>query len=103
MNSVKTKIVINWLTLVNVKDVQSFLNFANFYRRFVYEFSNIADSLINLIKKKTKFLWIDKCQIAFEILKKTFIFDVILKHFDFDRFIIVEIDVFDYISSDILF
>jgi hypothetical protein len=102
MNSIKMKIVINWLTLVNVKDVQSFLSFANFYRRFVYEFSNIADSLINLIKKKTKFLWTDKCQIAFKTLKKTFIFDVILRHFDLDRLIIVEVDVFDYVSSDIL-
>jgi hypothetical protein len=85
-----------------VKDVQSFLSFANFYRRFVYKFSDIADSLINLIKKKTKFLWTDKCQIAFEILKKTFIFDMILRHFDLDRSIIIEIDVFDYVSNDIL-
>jgi hypothetical protein len=85
-----------------MKDVQSFLSFANFYRRFVYEFSNITNLLINLIKKKTKFLWINKCQIAFEILKKTFIFNVIFRHFNFDRFIIVEVDVFDYVSNDIL-
>jgi hypothetical protein len=56
MNLVKIDIVINWSISVNMKDVQSFLEFVNFYKRFVYDFSKIVDFLINLIKKNIKFL-----------------------------------------------
>ena len=31
MNSAKVSTIIKWLTLMNIKDVQSFLSFANFY------------------------------------------------------------------------
>jgi hypothetical protein len=102
MNSFKIKIVINWLILIDVRDVQSFLEFANFYRRFVYEFSNIVDFLTNLIKKKAEFKWTNKCQKVFDILKKAFISDVVLKHFDSNRVVIVKIDAFDYVSNEIL-
>jgi hypothetical protein len=102
MNSFKIEIVINWSSLINVKVVQNFVKFANFYRRFVYEFNNIVDSLTNLIKKKMKFKWTNKCQKVFDILKKTFIFDVILRHFDLDRVVIVKINAFDYVSNEIL-
>ncbi len=46
MNSAKVNIIVNWSTLVNVKNVQSFLNFINFYKRFIYDYSKIAASLI---------------------------------------------------------
>jgi hypothetical protein len=102
INSFKIKIVINWIILINVRDVQSFLKFVNFYRRFVYEFNNIVDLLTNLIKKKMKFKWTNKCQKVFNILKKTFISDVVLRHFDLDRVVIVRINAFHYVSSEIL-
>ena len=102
MDPAKVETVVNWPNLVNVKDVQSFLGFANFYRRFVYGFSDIAGPLTNLTKKETEFLWTDKCQLAFEMLKKAFTSDVILRHFDPDRPIIVETDASDYVSGGIL-
>jgi hypothetical protein len=102
MNLFKIKIVINWLILIDVKNVQSFLKFANCYRRFMYEFSNIVDLLTNLIKKKIKFKWTNKCQKVFDILKKAFISDVVLRHFDSNRVVIMKIDAFDYMLSRIL-
>ena len=42
MNSVKVSIIVKWFILVNVKDIQSFLGFANFYRRFIYDYSKLA-------------------------------------------------------------
>ena len=39
MNSVKITVIANWETLICVKDVQSFLSFANFYQRFIKSFS----------------------------------------------------------------
>jgi hypothetical protein len=68
----------------------------------VYDFSKIVDFLINLIKKNIKFLWDDKCQQTFVILKKTFISNLTLIHFNLERLIIVKTNTFDYVSNDIL-
>ena len=55
IDSAKVDIIINWSTLMNVKDVQSFLEFANFYRRFIYGYSKIAAPLTHLICKDVAF------------------------------------------------
>ena len=70
MDPAKIETVTHWPIPINMKDVQSFLGFANFYRRFVYGFSKIAGPLTNLTKKEVSFQWTDKCQQAFETLKK---------------------------------
>jgi hypothetical protein len=54
-----------------VKEIQSFLGHAGFYRRFITDFSKIARPLCNLLAKNVLFDFNDKCQTAFEILKKT--------------------------------
>ena len=51
MNSVKVSTIVKWLTLVNIKDVQSFLGFANFYQRFIYGYSKLASPWTHLTKK----------------------------------------------------
>ena len=55
MNSAKVSTIVKWLTLVNIKDVQSFLGFANFYRRFIYGYSKLASPLTHLTKKDVPF------------------------------------------------
>ena len=49
MDSSKVDTIVNWLSLINIKDVQSVLGFANFYRRFIYRYSRLAAPLTNLI------------------------------------------------------
>ncbi len=61
MNSAKVNIIVNWFTLVNVKNVQSFLDFINFYKRFIYDYSKIAVSLIQLTRKNVMFKWFTDC------------------------------------------
>ncbi len=102
MNSFKINIIVNWLTLINIKDVQSFLNFMNFYRRFIYDYSRIANSLTHLIRKIELFVWFQKCQKTFNILKKVFTFDVILRHYNSDHKIVIEINASNYVFKDIL-
>jgi len=102
MNSSKIDIIVNWLILINVKDVQSFLDFANFYRRFIYDYSRIAISLICLIRKDVLFVWFQKCRIAFNILKKVFTFKIILRHYNSDHKIVIEINALNYVFKDIL-
>jgi len=103
MNSSKINIIVNWLILINVKNVQSFLDFANFYRRFIYDYSRIVTSLTRLIRKDVFFVWSQKCQIAFNILKKIFTFKIILCHYNSDHKIVIEIDASNYVFKDILF
>ncbi len=101
MNSSKINIIVNWLILINVKDVQSFLDFANFYRRFIYDYSRIATSLTHLIRKDVLFVWFQKCQVAFNILKKVFTFKIILRHYNSDHKIVIEINASNYVFKDI--
>ena len=47
----KIKAVKEWKILMKVKDVESFLGFMNFYRRFIQNFSHMA-RLLNELKEK---------------------------------------------------
>ena len=42
---------------------------AGYYRKFCDNFSVIAEPLTNLLCKRTKFIWTNHCQKAFDILK----------------------------------
>ena len=56
MEQEKIKAVKEWKTLTKVKDVESFLGFANFYRRFIQNFSHTARPL-NKLKDKKEWIW----------------------------------------------
>ena len=102
MNSAKVSTIVKWLTLMNIKDVQSFLGFTNFYQRFIYGYSKLASPLTCLTKKDIPFEWTTECQSAFDALKKAFTSDVILCHYNLDLKIVVETDTSDYVSGGIL-
>ena len=51
IDPVKISIIKGWLTPQNISEVQLFLEFTNFYYRFIKKYSEIAASLIKLIKK----------------------------------------------------
>ena len=56
MNSEKMKIIVNWIILINLKEVQGFVEFANFYRRFIKDFSKVIRSLMKLTRKEQFFV-----------------------------------------------
>lgn len=58
----------DWPIPKNIKEVQSFLGFANFYRQFVQDYSRIAVPLTTLTRKDQSFLWTDQAQGAFNEL-----------------------------------
>ena len=60
----------DWPTPTMVKQVRSFLGFGNFYRKFIFHYSDLARPLNNLTKKDKKFKWTTECQKAFNILKQ---------------------------------
>ncbi|CAI7804709.1 unnamed protein product [Closterium sp. NIES-54] len=65
----KIKAVRTWKTPENVKELQKFLGFANYYNRFVPQYAKIATPLTNLLKKNTPFKLEDVHQQAMEQLK----------------------------------
>ena len=103
MNSSKINIIVNWFILINVKDIQSFLNFMNFYKRFIYDYSRITTSLTCLIRKDVLFVWFQKCQIAFNTFKKIFTFKIILRHYNSNHKIVIKINASNYVFKNILF
>ncbi|CAI7888030.1 unnamed protein product [Closterium sp. NIES-53] len=65
----KIEAVRTWKTPKNVKELQQFLGFANYYNRFVLNYAKIAAPLTNLLKKNTPYQWEAKHQEAVEQLK----------------------------------
>ncbi|CAI7929473.1 unnamed protein product, partial [Closterium sp. NIES-54] len=65
----KIEAVRTWKTPENVKELQKFLGFANYYNRFVPQYAKIATPLTNLLKKNTPFKWEDVHQQSMEQLK----------------------------------
>ena len=80
MSNAKMKTIQEWLELKKVKDIQSFLGFANFYKRFIFNYSDIVIPLTCLTKKNTLWNFDDDCRIAFNTLKQAFTSAPILMH-----------------------
>ena len=65
----KIQAILDWPTPKSVKDIRSFLGLAGYYRRFIEGFSKIAKALTDLLKKNKQFVWSDKAEESFQILK----------------------------------
>jgi hypothetical protein len=91
-----------WATPSSVKAVRGFIGFANFYRMFIPEFSDIAEPLTNLTKKDVPFHWNDRCDQAFEKLKELLITAPVLAHFDPDKETMVEADSSGHATGGLL-
>ncbi len=102
MNFIKVKVIVNWIMLINLKEVQSFMKFINFYRCFIKDFSKLIKSFTQLTRKNTSFVWNEVCVQAFNDLKKQVSLISILWHFDFKWQAILEINASDYVKDEIL-
>jgi hypothetical protein len=69
MDPVKIAGVSEWPTPTNKKEVQSFVGFINFYRRFILNFSQHACPLFDLTMKDIRFIWGSPQEDAFVMLK----------------------------------
>ena len=72
MSPEKVKSVLEWPELHKIKDIQSFLGFANFYRCFISNYSKITVPLTRLTHKDTPWDFTKDCQQAFNLLKQAF-------------------------------
>lgn len=87
-----------------VKAVRAFLGFANFYQRFIRDFSKIAAPLIDLTKSTgvNGFRWTEKADQSFQKLKTMFTTAPVLANFDPDREKVVEADSSGWATGGVL-
>jgi hypothetical protein len=86
-----------------LNEVQSFLGFANFYRRFIRDYSRVARPLTELTKGEAKaWKWTTEGEQAFDELKLRFTTAPILAHFDPTRPVIIESDASDFALGAVL-
>src|SRR6195952_4419961 len=103
MSERKVESIKNWKPPRSVKEVQIFIGFANFYKRFIKGFSDICTPITETLKgDKNKFHWGRKQDKAFEELKNRFITAPILEHFYPDRETVVETDASDFALGCVL-
>ena len=86
----------------NTKQVKSFLGMANYYRKFVKDFAQIASPLTSLLKKNVKFQWTLSCQKAYDTLKNALVTAPILAFPDFDKPFILSTDASEYSMGYVL-
>jgi hypothetical protein len=70
MDPAKVAGVLEWPVPANLKEVQSFVGFLNFYRRFIEGFAKVARPLHNLMKKGIPFKFSEEELVAFAKLKE---------------------------------
>ena len=88
--------------------MQIFLNFVNFYRRFIHYYFQIVESLTNLLKGSIKgikiesFDWSVEAEKIFRRLREVFTKASLLYYFDSELLIRVKTNTLDFDLIDIL-
>src|SRR5262249_45402946 len=65
----KEQAVLEWKATRTSSEIRSFLGLADYYRRFIQDFSSLASPLTNLTRKEVKFVWSKECERSFQELK----------------------------------
>ncbi|MBW0543479.1 hypothetical protein O181_083194 [Austropuccinia psidii MF-1] len=102
MDQEKVQQILNWPPPRNLKALQLFLGFANFYRCFIKNYSKKISSLTRFLKKDSCFPLNEEALRQFHQLKEAFNIAAILSHFDLSLPTIVQTDASDYALSAVL-
>uniref|UniRef100_A0A8C5QDJ5 Gypsy retrotransposon integrase-like protein 1 n=1 Tax=Leptobrachium leishanense TaxID=445787 RepID=A0A8C5QDJ5_9ANUR len=102
MDPEKVSAIHSWPTPTNKKEVQRFLGFANFYRKFIRNFSHLVQPLTRLTKNHEKFRWAEDTQKAFLKLKTLFTNAPILEQPDPSHPYFLEVDASESATEAIL-
>ncbi|GKC52871.1 reverse transcriptase domain-containing protein [Tanacetum coccineum] len=66
----KIEAVKNWASPTTPIEIRQFLRLVGYYRRFIKDFSKIANSLTELTQKNKKYIWGKDQETAFQLLKQ---------------------------------
>ena len=92
----KVNRVLSWLEPKNVKDIRKFLGLANYYRRFIKDFAQVARPMNMLTRKDVKWQWRKEQQKAFNKLKEIFTTRLVLAVPDLDKEFRIEANALNY-------
>ncbi|KAK7925711.1 hypothetical protein WMY93_008021 [Mugilogobius chulae] len=95
MDPEKLTAVREWPSPTSRKELQRFLGFANFYRRFIRNFSRVAAPLTALTSTSHPFVWTQEAEAAFKELKLRFTSAPVLVQPNPDLQFVVEVDASD--------
>jgi RNase H-like domain found in reverse transcriptase len=98
----KVKVIQDWPEPQKVKDIQSFLGFANLYRQYIHHYSDIVVPLTWLTRKNIFWNFDESCKLAFLTLKQAFISAPVLTHYKPGCLLVIETDASDYALAAIL-
>ena len=101
MRARKIDAVLEWQTPTKKKEVQAFLGFANYYRRFIAKYSAKVKPLTELTKD-VPFSWGHQQQKAFDNLTTAFTTAPVLKPFDRELETIMETDASNQAIAGVL-
>ncbi len=102
MNLSKVTVIVSWIISINLKKIQNFVKFVNFYRCFIKNFLKLVKSFTQLIRKNTSFVWNEICVQVFDNLKKQVSLISVLRHFDLKWQAILKINASNYVKDEIL-
>ncbi len=102
INLSKVTVIISWITLINLKEIQSFVRFVNFYHCFIKNFLKLVKLFIQLTRKNTSFVWNKICVQVFDNLKKQVSSISILRYFNLKQQAILKINALNYVKDEIL-
>ncbi|XP_060854939.1 uncharacterized protein LOC132932576 [Metopolophium dirhodum] len=88
----KVEAVMHFPVPKNVKQIKSFLGLSGYYRKFIENYSAIANPMVKLLRKDVKFNWDENCQKAFDKLKEILCSEPILQYPDFTKQFILTTD-----------
>jgi len=88
----KIQVILEWIPPRNIIQLQSFLGAVGYYRKFIFNFANIAKPLFKLCKKGVKFIWDKEQDDSFNELKIKLASAPILTMPNFDKQFIIRTD-----------
>ena len=98
----KLEAITKWPIPTKVRELQSFLGFCNYYRKFINRFADIARPLYALTSNKIKFAWNKEAEDAFNKLKEAMVSPPVLRYPDHDKQFVVECDASNYAIGGVL-
>ena len=108
MDRRRVEAIDTWKEPGTYREIQVFLGFANFYRRFIHQYSKKAAPMTDLLKgmkngrKSGKFEWPEQAARAFRELREVFTKGPLFRHFDPNQPIRVETDASGFAVAGIL-
>ena len=106
---IKIETVENWTISKTVTDVQSFLGFTNYYKRFIRGYAKVTKPLNTLVSgnnanhKKAPIKWTDECQVAFDKLKELCTSTPILAYANYKKPFQLQTDASDFSLGAVLY